>query len=91
VSAINGRGAKKLGGGRLAGRGKQLYLALKRMGGIQYLQKLTYGNQFSGTYVDSGYDAVITDYKHNVDFRFVNGYGTSPSASGRRTCPSNAS
>ena len=72
VSAINGRGAKKLGGG-VSQVAATLYLALKQLEGIQYLQKQTYGNQFAGGYVDSGYDAVITDYKKNVDFRFVNG------------------
>lgn len=74
VSAINGRGAKKLGGG-VSQVAATLYLALKELEGIQYLQKQTYGNQFAGGYVDSGYDAVITDYKKNVDFRFVNGHG----------------
>lgn len=74
VPAINGRGARKLGGG-VSQVAATLYLALKRLDGIQYLQKQTYGNQFAGGYVESGYDAVITDFKQNVDFRFVNGYG----------------
>jgi len=74
MSAINGRGAKKLGGG-VSQVATTLYLALKKLSGIQYLQKQTYGNQFAGGYVESGYDAVVTDYKQNVDFRFVNGYG----------------
>jgi vancomycin resistance protein YoaR len=74
VSAVNGRGAKKLGGG-VSQVATTLYLALKRLEGIQYLQKQTYGNQFAGGYVDSGYDAVVTDSKKGVDFRFVNGYG----------------
>lgn len=74
VSAINGRGAKKLGGG-VSQVATTLYLALKQLEGIQYLQKQTYGNQFAGGYVDSGCDAVVTDYKQNIDFRFVNGYG----------------
>lgn len=74
VSAVNGRGAKKLGGG-VSQVAATLYLALKRLEGIQYLQKQTYGNQFAGGYVESGYDAVVTDYKKDIDFRFVNGYG----------------
>jgi vancomycin resistance protein YoaR len=74
VSAVNGRGAKKLGGG-VSQVATTLYLALKRLEGIQYLQKQTYGNQFTGGYVDTGYDAVVTDSKKNIDFRFVNGYG----------------
>ncbi len=72
VSAVNGRGAKKLGGG-VSQVATTLYLALKRLEGIQYLQKQTYGNQFAGGYVESGYDAVVTDYKKDIDFRFVNG------------------
>lgn len=74
VSAVNGRGAKKLGGG-VSQVATTLYLALKRLEGIQYLQKQTYGNQFAGGYVESGYDAVVTDYKKDIDFRFVNGSG----------------
>lgn len=74
VPAINGRGAKKLGGG-VSQAATTLYLALKRLEGIQYLEKQTYGNQFAGGYVDTGCDAVVTDSRQNVDFRFENGWG----------------
>ncbi len=50
-------------------------MALTRLQGIHYLQKRTYANQFAGGYVDSGYDAVVTDFKQGIDFRFVNGCG----------------
>ena len=71
VSAINGSGAKKLGGG-VSQVATTLYLALKQREGIDYLQKRTYGNQFAGNYVDSSYDAIITDSKKSIDFRFIN-------------------
>ena len=74
VPAINGRGGKKLGGG-VSQVATTLYLALKQLGGVDYRVKRTYGNQFTGGYVDSGYDAVVTDYRQNVDFVFENGGG----------------
>ena len=69
--AINGRGSKAMGGG-VSQVAATLYLALKQMDGIEYLEKKAYGSKFTGGYVDSGADAIITDYNEGIDFSFVN-------------------
>ena len=71
VDAINGRGAEAMGGG-VSQVAATLYLALKQMDGIEYLEKKTYGSKFTGSYVDSGSDAIVTDYNEGIDFSFVN-------------------
>ena len=71
VDAVNGRGVESMGGG-VSQVAATLYLALKQMDGIEYLEKKTYGSKFTGGYVDSGSDAIVTDYDANVDFRFRN-------------------
>lgn len=72
--AVNGRGVKAMGGG-VAQVATTLYLALKKLDGIEYLEKKTYGSKFTGGYVSSGSNAIITDYDEGVDFRFRNNYG----------------
>lgn len=71
VDAINGRGAEAMGGG-VSQVAATLYLALKQMDGIEYLEKRTYGSSFTESYVDSGSDAIVTDYNEGIDFSFQN-------------------
>jgi vancomycin resistance protein YoaR len=71
VNAVNGRGVKAMGGG-VSQVAATLYLALKQMDGIKYLEKKSYGDNFTGSYVDDGADAIITDYGAGTDFRFRN-------------------
>lgn len=73
-SAVNGRGANVMGGG-VSQAAATLYLALKQLDDIEYIEKETYGKKFTGSYVDSGNDAIVTDYNGNVDFSFLNDYG----------------
>jgi hypothetical protein len=53
VGAVNGRGVVAMGGG-VSQVAATLYLALKQMDGIEYLEKKTYGSKFTEDYVDSG-------------------------------------
>ena len=71
VNAVNGRGVKAMGGG-VSQVASTLYLALKQLDGIKYLEKKTYGDNFTGGYVDDGSDAIVTDYGADTDFRFRN-------------------
>lgn len=71
VDAENGRGVESMGGG-VSQVAATLYLALKELGGVDYLEKKTYGSKFTGDYVSSGSDAIVTDYGADVDFRFRN-------------------
>ena len=72
--AINGRGVKAMGGG-VAQVASTLYLALKQLDGIDYVEKKTYGSKFTQDYVFSGDDAIITDSSEGIDFVFENNYG----------------
>jgi vancomycin resistance protein YoaR len=71
VDAVNGRGSDAMGGG-VSQVAATLYLALKQMDGIEYTEKRTYGSSFTGSYVNSGSDAIVTDYNEGVDFSFLN-------------------
>ena len=73
--AENGRNTKVLGGG-VSQVASALYLALEGLGGIEYLEKETYGDNFTGSYVFSGDEAILTDYAKGIDFSFVNGHDT---------------
>lgn len=73
-SAVNGRGSKVMGGG-VSQVAAALYVALKELDGIDYIEKKTYGNKYEGSYVDSGDDAIVTDYGAGTDFSFENNYG----------------
>jgi vancomycin resistance protein YoaR len=70
-NAVNGRGVEAMGGG-VSQVAATLYLALKQMDGIEYLEKRTYGSSFTEDYVDSGSDAIVTDYNEGIDFSFQN-------------------
>ena len=71
--AVNGRGVKAMGGG-VAQVASALYLALKQLDGIDYIEKRVYGNKYSGDYVDSGSDAIIVDSSEKIDFVFKNNH-----------------
>ncbi len=73
--AENGRNTKVLGGG-VSQVASALYLALEGLGGIEYLEKETYGDNFTGSYVFSGDEAILTDYAKGIDFSFANGHDT---------------
>ena len=71
-TARNGRGVKVTGGG-VAQVASTLYLALCQLGdGIYFDEKKTYGDKFTGNYVDDGADAILVDYSSGVDFAFTN-------------------
>ena len=68
-NAENGRGVEVTGGG-VAQTATTLYLALMQRDDIEYSSIYTYNERFSGSYVDSGYDAIATDYNNGLDFAF---------------------
>ena len=67
--ALNGRGVKVVGGG-VAQVASTIYLALKQVDSIVTDPVRTYGDRFTGTYVDDSADAVLTDYTAGIDFAF---------------------
>lgn len=73
-NALNGRGVKMYGGG--SGQvAAALYLAVKDIRGIYFDELHTYGRRYTGSYVDSGDDAVVVDWKEGTDFAFTNNTG----------------
>ncbi len=72
-TAVNGRGVKAMGGG-VAQVATTLYLALKQLWGIDYVEKKVYGSRFAQDYVSSGSNAIITDSSEGIDFAFENNY-----------------
>ncbi len=72
--AINGRGVSVRGGG-VGQVATTLYLALKKLKNISYIELHTYGDRFTGSYVASGSNAVVTDYANGQDFIFRNKAG----------------
>ena len=71
-NAVNGRGVNVVGGG-VAQAASTLYLALKQLDGIEYIEKKTYGSRYNGSYVSSSSDAISVDYD-DIDFSFYNYY-----------------
>ena len=67
--AINGRGAKVIGGG-VAQVASALWLAVKDNRNVDILEKSTYGARYNQRYVDDEDDAILTDYASGKDFRF---------------------
>ena len=68
----NGRGAMVTGGG-VAQAATTLYLALQNVRGeIEFGPVQTYGSRFADSYVDDGFQAVITDYNTGTDLSFTN-------------------
>lgn len=75
-NAVNGRGIIVTGGG-VAQVASSIYLAIKDLNSIYFLEKRTYDHRFNQSYVDSREDAIVTDYNAGHDFRFrYTGYGT---------------
>ena len=68
-SALNGRGAKVVGGG-VAQAASAVWLAVKDMADIAIVEKSTYGNRYSQNYVSSSADAILVDYNAGTDFSF---------------------
>lgn len=69
VSAINGRGAKVVGGG-VAQVASALWLCVKELDDFAVTAKSTYGQNYNQSYVDNSADAIVTDYKAGTDFAF---------------------
>lgn len=75
-NAINGRGVIVMGGG-VAQVASSIYLALKDLNSIRFLEKRTYDYRYNQNYVQDKDDAIVTDYNAGHDFRFrYTGYGT---------------
>ena len=70
VKALNGRGVKVIGGG-VAQVASTVYLAAKRVDSITLDYVRTYGDRFTGGYVSSSDDAIVTDYNAGIDFSFT--------------------
>ena len=74
INAKNGRGSFVVGGG-VAQVASALWLAIEDVEGIEIVEKTTYGEDYNQTYVDSAYDAIVTDYEAGKDFSFANNSG----------------
>lgn len=70
VKALNGRGVKVVGGG-VAQVASTVYLAAKKVDSITLDYVRTYGDRFTGGYVSSSDDAIVTDYNAGIDFSFT--------------------
>ncbi len=70
VKALNGRGVKVIGGG-VAQVASTVYLAAKKVDSITLDYARTYGDRFTGGYVSSSDDAIVTDYNAGIDFSFT--------------------
>lgn len=70
VKALNGRGARVVGGG-VAQVASTVYLAAKQVDCVTLDYVRTYGDRFTGGYVDDPDDAVVTDYNAGIDFSFI--------------------
>jgi vancomycin resistance protein YoaR len=69
VSALNGRGVSVIGGG-VAQVASVVWLAVEQLDDITMIEKSTYGNNYSQSYVASSSDAIVTDYNAGTDFSF---------------------
>lgn len=70
VRALNGRGVNVIGGG-VAQVASTIYLAVKQVDSITVDYVRTYGDRFTGGYVDDSDDAIVTDYNAGIDFSFT--------------------
>lgn len=73
LSAINGRGARVIGGG-VSQVATTLYLAARECGYLSIDPFEVYGERFREWYVEDGGEAVITDYQAGKDFSFTSWY-----------------
>ena len=72
--ALNGRGVSVIGGG-VAQVAATIYQAILYDTRFPVGQLTTYGDRYTGSYVGSGDEAVVTDYKAGTDFTFRNDSG----------------
>ena len=72
-TALNGRGARVVGGG-VSQVATTLFLAAEDFEWVEVEPFSAYGDKFTGTYVDDGDLAVITDYDAGYDFAFTSWY-----------------
>ena len=69
VTALNGRGAKVMGGG--TGQvASVIWLAVRNMDDVAIVEKSTYGSRYNQDYVASSADAIVVDYSAGTDFSF---------------------
>ncbi len=71
--AVNGRGARVRGGG-VSQVATTLLLAAQDFGWVDIEDYTTYGDKFTGDYVDDGKLAIVTDYKAGHDLAFESLY-----------------
>ncbi|NLF28798.1 MAG: VanW family protein [Clostridiales bacterium] len=69
ATAVNGRGAKVTGGG-VAQVASAVWLVVKDMDDVSFVEKSTYGSRYSQDYVGSASDAILVDYDAGTDFSF---------------------
>ncbi|MEG2261806.1 MAG: VanW family protein [Clostridia bacterium] len=69
--AENGRGMLVIAGG-VSHVATTIYMAVKKLGGIEFTEKQVYGRDFVQSYVSSGDDAIVTAWSNQMDFRFIN-------------------
>ena len=69
--AVNGRGAKVIGGG-VAIVASCIWLSVKNLDGVAIVAKSTYGGRYNQSYVENSNDAILTDYATGTDFSFRN-------------------
>ncbi len=69
VSALNGRGVNVVGGG-VAQVASVVWLAVKQLDDVTIVEKSTYGDRYSQSYVAHSSDAIVTDYNAGTDFSF---------------------
>ena len=71
--ALNGRGAYVRGGG-VSQVAATLNMAVSDFSWTTAGDYMTYGDKFTGNYVDDGEDAVVTDYANDHDYTFTSWY-----------------
>lgn len=70
VPALNGRGVSVVGGG-VAQVASTVYLAAKYVDCVTVDRVSTYGDRFTGSYVNDPADAIVTDYNAGTDLSFT--------------------
>lgn len=70
-NALNGRGVMVTGGG-VAQLASTIYLAALQTTGVTFGEVTVYGDRYDADYVDSGDEAIVTDYRNDIDFTFWN-------------------
>ncbi len=74
TTAPNGNGVPVMGGG-VSQIATTLNMAMKNLGSdLVYEQLYAFGLAFSAGYVESAAETVLTDYSHNLDYRFTSNH-----------------